>query len=69
LQFISLGTIALQSKRYFEELFHLGTSVLRHVKPAEEEDEDPADINRLGGVAPGPTRDLGPRRQEASAVE
>ena len=27
IQFLSLGFIALQNKRYFEELFHLGTSL------------------------------------------
>jgi hypothetical protein len=26
IQFLSLGFLSLQSKRYFEELFHLGTS-------------------------------------------
>jgi glycosyltransferase involved in cell wall biosynthesis len=29
-QFLSLGFIAVQNKRYFEELFHLGTSISRH---------------------------------------
>lgn len=33
-QLISLGIIAAQGKRYFENLFHLGTSVLRRL-PAE----------------------------------
>jgi glycosyltransferase involved in cell wall biosynthesis len=28
-QLISLGILAMQAKRYFEELFHLGTSILR----------------------------------------
>lgn len=28
-QFLSLGFIAVQNKRYFEELFHLGTSISR----------------------------------------
>jgi len=28
IQFLSLGFLSLQSKRYFEELFHLGTSTL-----------------------------------------
>lgn len=28
-QFISLGILALQSKRYFEEVFHLGTTIYR----------------------------------------
>ena len=27
IQFLSLGFLSLQSKRYFEELFHLGTSI------------------------------------------
>jgi dolichol-phosphate mannosyltransferase len=31
IQFLSLGFLSLQSKRYFEELFHLGTS-LKQVK-------------------------------------
>ncbi|MEW6003332.1 MAG: glycosyltransferase family 2 protein [Nitrospirota bacterium] len=29
-QLISLGILALQSKRYFEELFHLGSSIYRY---------------------------------------
>jgi hypothetical protein len=29
-QFLSLGFIAVQNKRYFEELFHLGTAISRH---------------------------------------
>lgn len=29
LQFLSLGFLSLQNKRYFDELFHLGTSVLK----------------------------------------
>ena len=28
----SMGIMALQAKRYFEELFHLGTSILREVR-------------------------------------
>jgi hypothetical protein len=28
IQLISLGIMSLQSKRYFEEIFHLGTTVL-----------------------------------------
>jgi dolichol-phosphate mannosyltransferase len=27
IQFLSVGFLSLQSKRYFEELFHLGTSL------------------------------------------
>ena len=30
-QLLSLGIIALQAKRYFEELFHLGSSILKRV--------------------------------------
>ncbi|NIN01623.1 MAG: hypothetical protein GTO24_27060 [candidate division Zixibacteria bacterium] len=30
LQLITLGVISLQNKRYFEELFHLGTSIFRN---------------------------------------
>lgn len=33
LQLISLGVIAAQAKRYFEELYHLGTTVLRRLPP------------------------------------
>ena len=32
LQLISLGVIAAQGKRYFEELFHLGTSIRRRLE-------------------------------------
>ena len=30
IQFLSLGFLSLQSKRYFEELFHLGTAIKKH---------------------------------------
>ena len=33
IQFLSLGFLSLQSKRYFEELFHLGTSLKKHESP------------------------------------
>ena len=29
LQFLSLGFLSLQSKRYFDELFHLNTNILK----------------------------------------
>ena len=29
IQLFSLGILALQSKRYFEELFHLGTTIFK----------------------------------------
>jgi glycosyltransferase involved in cell wall biosynthesis len=33
-----LGIITLQSKRYFEELFHLGTSILREIRDPKSRD-------------------------------
>ena len=33
LQFLSLGFLSLQNKRYFDELFHLGTTLLRRADP------------------------------------
>ncbi len=36
LQFLSLGFLSLQSKRYFEELFHLNTSIYKHEIEKEE---------------------------------
>jgi glycosyltransferase involved in cell wall biosynthesis len=41
IQLISLGVIAAQGKRYFEELFHLGSAIYRRVLPAEDADPDP----------------------------
>jgi hypothetical protein len=41
IQLISLGVIAAQGKRYFEELFHLGTTVYRRVRPDEGGTPDP----------------------------
>lgn len=35
LQMVSLGVLALQAKRYFEELFHLGTQALRRIDAAK----------------------------------
>lgn len=32
IQFLSLGFLSLQNKRYFEELFHLGTSIKKEIK-------------------------------------
>jgi len=32
IQLISLGILALQSKSYFEEIFHLGTTVYRYLQ-------------------------------------
>ncbi len=46
MQLVTLGVVAAQGKRYFEELFHLGTSIYRQVRPPE-------------GVAPHPDSDPG----------
>ena len=35
IQLISLGILALQSKNYFEEIFHLGTTIYRNVREDE----------------------------------
>jgi glycosyltransferase involved in cell wall biosynthesis len=40
-QLISLGVIAAQGKRYFEELFHLGTNIYRGIRPVEGGTADP----------------------------
>ena len=37
IQFLSLGFMSLQSKRYFEELFHLGTAIVKRIKKNEIE--------------------------------
>ena len=36
IQILSLGFISLQNKRYFEELFHLGTSIFKNTGSNEE---------------------------------
>jgi hypothetical protein len=36
IQLVSLGIISLQSKTYFEEIFHLGSSLLRGQKNAND---------------------------------
>jgi glycosyltransferase involved in cell wall biosynthesis len=36
-QLISLGLLATQTKRYFEELFHLGTGLVRRTMPGSDE--------------------------------
>jgi hypothetical protein len=56
-QLLSLGIIATQSKRYFEELFHLGTSIFRSVKGP-----DPADVDAaVNDVLDEPLDDRAPR--------
>ena len=51
IQLLSLGFIAVQNKRYFEELFHLGTSISRR-QHAEL-------FGRNDDLAPQPVRQLG----------
>lgn len=35
-QLLSLGILSVQNKRYFEEVFHLGTTLYRHARPADD---------------------------------
>lgn len=37
IQILSLGFLSLQSKRYFEELFHINSSVLKNVNRDNDE--------------------------------
>ena len=37
-QLVSLGILALQSKSYFEEIFHLGTTVYKSIRAQRETD-------------------------------
>jgi len=37
MQFLSLGFLSLQNKRYFDELFHLGTSLKKHADTQKED--------------------------------
>jgi glycosyltransferase involved in cell wall biosynthesis len=53
-QLLSLGIIATQSKRYFEELFHLGTSVLQRVKGIDPADHIEFEDDVSGTLTPGP---------------
>jgi len=39
MQFLSLGFLSLQSKRYFEELFHLGTALKKQNEKKQTSDE------------------------------
>jgi glycosyltransferase involved in cell wall biosynthesis len=43
IQLLSLGVLSLQSKRYFEELFHLNTSIHRRLLQ-QDEDDHAADV-------------------------
>ena len=42
IQFFSLGFISLQSKRYFEELFHFNTNISRKLNQRRESDQNKA---------------------------
>ncbi|MBV8951099.1 MAG: glycosyltransferase family 2 protein [Actinobacteria bacterium] len=53
-QLLSLGIIATQSKRYFEELFHLGTSLLQRVKGIDPADHLEFDDDMTGTMTTGP---------------
>ncbi len=53
LQLVSLGVIAAQSKRYFEELYHLGTSVLRRANRRADV-TNPDDSARRAEPPPAP---------------
>jgi hypothetical protein len=37
IQLVSLGTLSLQNKRYFEEMFHLGTTINTNVQEGGDE--------------------------------
>jgi hypothetical protein len=37
IQLVGLGVLALQSKRYYEELFHLGSSRLQELRRRPDE--------------------------------
>ncbi len=53
-QLLSLGIIATQSKRYFEELFHLGTSVLQRIKGIDPADHLEFEDDVSGTMTQGP---------------
>ena len=36
IQFLSVGFLSLQNKRYFEELFHMGTSLKKQIEKIEK---------------------------------
>lgn len=41
IQFVSLGLLSWQSKRYFEELFHLGSTIFKHERENEKRECNP----------------------------
>ena len=38
IQLISLGVLSLQSKQYFEEVFHLGSTIYGHLQEKQVDD-------------------------------
>lgn len=46
LQLLMLGVLAAQAKRYFEELFHLGTTIYRQTRVLEDRDFFNDSVNR-----------------------
>jgi len=36
IQFLSMGFLSLQNKRYFDEIYHLGTTIYRHISQSPE---------------------------------
>jgi glycosyltransferase involved in cell wall biosynthesis len=53
IQLVSLGILCLQAKRYFEELFHLGTNVLRGTRPEWQPEELSPSSNGAGRASRG----------------
>jgi hypothetical protein len=58
-QLLGLGTIALQAKNYFEEMFFLGSTIAERSRPARVRDEvrdprDDPDADDRDGRAPAP---------------
>jgi hypothetical protein len=50
IQLISLGILSLQSKSYFEEMFHLGTTIHRSTRSRVGQDMRDFDLGSNGGV-------------------
>jgi hypothetical protein len=38
IQFLGLGFLSLQNKRYFEELFHISSSIKKDLEPLKEQE-------------------------------
>jgi glycosyltransferase involved in cell wall biosynthesis len=57
IQLVTLGILSAQAKRYFEELFHLGTSVYRAelgIRPRPVRTVDLRSVERIDAPEPGP---------------